>query len=164
CVAARVRARARARGRDLEGAGARGALGCVRGAARPRRPAAHPRRRGAARGRVRARLGGARRAAAARALAMARPRAGALRSAGALGSGAGSVLGVALETRRKLYELGLRTPERVPARVVSIGNLTVGGAGKTTLVLYLAARARERGERVAVVARRYRPGPDGRGD
>ena len=67
------------------------------------------------------------------------------------------------EGRRKLYELGARTPERVPARVVSIGNLTVGGAGKTTLVLHLASLARARGEAVAVVARRYRPGPAGLG-
>jgi len=68
------------------------------------------------------------------------------------------------EARRKLYEIGARTPRRVGARVVSIGNLTVGGAGKTTLVLHLAAEARRRGIDAAVVARRYRPGPGGRGD
>jgi len=80
------------------------------------------------------------------------------------GHGAAAVLAAAIGARRKLYELGLRTPERVAARVVSIGNLTVGGAGKTTLALHLAQRARARGERVAVVARRYRPGPAGFGD
>jgi tetraacyldisaccharide 4'-kinase len=80
------------------------------------------------------------------------------------GRGAAAVMRAAIEGRRKLYELGLRAPERVPARVVSIGNLTVGGAGKTTLALHLAGAARERGERVAVVARRYRPGRSGRGD
>jgi tetraacyldisaccharide 4'-kinase len=80
------------------------------------------------------------------------------------GRGAAALVGAALEGRRKLYELGLRAPERVAARVISIGNLTVGGAGKTTLALHLASRARERGERVAVVTRRYRPGPSGRGD
>jgi tetraacyldisaccharide 4'-kinase len=73
-------------------------------------------------------------------------------------------MGAVWQGRRKLYELGLRTPERVGARVVSIGNLTVGGAGKTTLTLHLARCARERGIDVAVVARRYRPGPGGRGD
>ncbi len=70
----------------------------------------------------------------------------------------------AWETRRRSYEIGLFTPERVAARVVSIGNLSVGGAGKTTLVLHLAAAARARGVAVAAVTRRYRPGPGGRGD
>ena len=50
------------------------------------------------------------------------------------------------------------------ARVVSVGNLTVGGTGKTTLVLHLARLALARGENVAVVCRRYRPGPGGEGD
>jgi tetraacyldisaccharide 4'-kinase len=40
----------------------------------------------------------------------------------------------------------------------------VGGAGKTTLTLHLARRAIERGLEVAVVTRRYRPGPQGLGD
>ena len=78
--------------------------------------------------------------------------------------GAAALVGAALEGRRKLYELGWAKPERVAARVISIGNLTVGGAGKTTLTLHLAAEARARGEHVAVVSRRYRPGPGGVGD
>ena len=53
---------------------------------------------------------------------------------------------------------------RVGARVVSVGNLTVGGTGKTTLTLRLARLALERGLAPAVVCRRYRPGPGGRGD
>jgi tetraacyldisaccharide 4'-kinase len=52
----------------------------------------------------------------------------------------------------------------VGARVASLGNLTVGGTGKTTLALHLAARARERGIECAIVCRRYRPGPAGAGD
>ncbi len=84
--------------------------------------------------------------------------------AGPLGTGLAGVTALAWEARRKLYEIGIRTPERVPARVVSVGNLTVGGAGKTTLVLHLAGAARARGLDVAVVSRRYRPGPAGRGD
>ena len=70
----------------------------------------------------------------------------------------------AWEARRGAYARGWFMPERVGARVVSIGNLSVGGAGKTTLVLHLAAAARDRGVDVAVVTRRYRPGPAGRGD
>ena len=48
-------------------------------------------------------------------------------------------------------------PEKVPsARVVSVGNLTVGGSGKTPLVLWLAERLAASGRRVAIVARGYR--------
>ena len=78
--------------------------------------------------------------------------------------GLSAVMGAVWQGRRKLYELGLRTPVRVPSRVVSIGNLSVGGAGKTTLTLHLAASAIERRVNVAVVTRRYRPGPAGFGD
>jgi len=75
-----------------------------------------------------------------------------------------SLMEAAWEARRRLYARGILKPSRVPARVVSIGNLTVGGAGKTTLTLHLARRARERGTDFRVVCKRYRPGPDGRGD
>lgn len=83
---------------------------------------------------------------------------------GALASVAAALYGAAWEARRRAYAFGLVRPRRVAARVVSIGNLTVGGTGKTTLTLHLARRARERGLRAAVVCRRYRPGPGGRGD
>ena len=44
----------------------------------------------------------------------------------------------------------------MPARVVSVGNITVGGTGKTPTALWLAERLAARGHRVAVVARGYR--------
>ena len=82
----------------------------------------------------------------------------------ALGS-IGAALGAAWwEAKRRTYAYGLLRPRRVPARVVSIGNLTLGGTGKTTLTLHLAHRGRDRGLAVAVVSKRYRPGPGGRGD
>jgi tetraacyldisaccharide 4'-kinase len=81
-----------------------------------------------------------------------------------LGNALASVTASAWEARRRLYEWGVLRPERVSARVVSVGNLTVGGAGKTTLVLHLARMLREAGIDAAVVTRRYRPGPGGRGD
>jgi tetraacyldisaccharide 4'-kinase len=83
---------------------------------------------------------------------------------GPLGSGLATLTAGAWQVRRHLYEWGVLSPEKLPVRVVSIGNLTVGGAGKTTLVLHLAARLRAAGVDVAVVTRRYRPGPGGRGD
>lgn len=80
-------------------------------------------------------------------------------------AGIGAALyGAGWELRRRAWAAGRSVPRRVDARVVSIGNITVGGAGKTTLVLHLAARARERAIAAAVVCRRYRPGPGGEGD
>jgi tetraacyldisaccharide 4'-kinase len=80
-----------------------------------------------------------------------------------LGAGA-SLMEAAWEARRRLYAQGVFKPRRVAARVISIGNLTVGGTGKTTLTLHLARRARELGVPFRIVCRRYCPGPDGRGD
>jgi tetraacyldisaccharide 4'-kinase len=72
--------------------------------------------------------------------------------------------GAAWELRRRGYALGLARPRAVSARVVSIGNLTAGGTGKTTLTLHLARAAARSGRNAAVVCRRYRPGPGGRSD
>lgn len=50
---------------------------------------------------------------------------------------------------------------RVDAKVISIGGLTVGGAGKTPVVAYLASRLRRAGQAPAVLSRGYgrdRPG------
>jgi tetraacyldisaccharide 4'-kinase len=44
---------------------------------------------------------------------------------------------------------------RVGARVVSVGNLTVGGAGKTPVAVEIARRLHARGERPAVLSRGY---------
>jgi tetraacyldisaccharide 4'-kinase len=74
------------------------------------------------------------------------------------------VTGATIEMRRRGYASGLLRTRRCGARVVSIGNLTVGGTGKTTLVLHLAARSLAAGVELCVVGRRYRPGPGGLGD
>ncbi len=44
---------------------------------------------------------------------------------------------------------------RVNSKVISIGNITVGGSGKTTMVEYIAQRLLAHGKKVAVVARGY---------
>lgn len=83
---------------------------------------------------------------------------------GPLGVLGAALYGVAWEARRRSYARGLLRSRRVGAPVVSVGNVTVGGTGKTTLTLHLARRALERGLAPAVVCRRYHPGPQGRGD
>lgn len=49
----------------------------------------------------------------------------------------------------------LTRPQRLPVSVVVVGNITVGGAGKTPLTLWLAERLRERGRRPGIVSRGY---------
>jgi tetraacyldisaccharide 4'-kinase len=85
-------------------------------------------------------------------------------TASATRTGAASLFGAAWEIRRGLYARGWLASRRVPARVVSVGNLTVGGTGKTTLTLHLVRLARAHGLNATVVARDYRPGPGGRSD
>src|SRR5207244_8181988 len=64
--------------------------------------------------------------------------------------------GAGMALRNRLYDAGWFGARRVPARVVSVGSITVGGAGKTPTALWLAERLSRRGHRVAIVARGYR--------
>jgi tetraacyldisaccharide 4'-kinase len=63
----------------------------------------------------------------------------------------GAVMGL----RGFLYRIGLRHRTRLPVPVVVIGNLTVGGTGKTPLVAWLATHLAACGLRVAIVSRGY---------
>jgi tetraacyldisaccharide 4'-kinase len=62
-------------------------------------------------------------------------------------------LGVAL--RGWLYDRRLLPMASAPAPVLSVGNLAVGGAGKTPVALAIARRLQARGRRVAVLSRGY---------
>lgn len=57
--------------------------------------------------------------------------------------------------RRWLFRLGLLTIERLPVPVVVVGNITVGGAGKTPLTLWLARTLAQRGRCPGIVSRGY---------
>jgi tetraacyldisaccharide 4'-kinase len=61
----------------------------------------------------------------------------------------------ALAVRAAAYATGLLGSTRVPCRVVAVGNLTVGGTGKTPLVELVARRLAAGGRRVVVVSRGY---------
>jgi 3-deoxy-D-manno-octulosonic-acid transferase len=52
--------------------------------------------------------------------------------------------------------LALRGQRHLATPVISVGGLTVGGVGKTPLVLWLAERLKERGRRPAILTRGYR--------
>ncbi|PIQ87952.1 MAG: tetraacyldisaccharide 4'-kinase [Candidatus Omnitrophica bacterium CG11_big_fil_rev_8_21_14_0_20_43_6] len=47
-------------------------------------------------------------------------------------------------------------PVRLGAKVISVGNITLGGTGKTTLVEYLSAKLSLAGAKVAVLSRGYK--------
>jgi tetraacyldisaccharide 4'-kinase len=56
---------------------------------------------------------------------------------------------------RALYRRGALAATRLPCRVVSVGNLSVGGTGKTPTAAWLAARLQRRGNRVVLASRGY---------
>ena len=55
--------------------------------------------------------------------------------------------------RNILYDLGLLPSERLPVHIISVGNLTVGGTGKTPFVLWLARALQARQHRVGIMCR-----------
>ncbi len=57
--------------------------------------------------------------------------------------------------RRSLYRAGVLRAERVGVPVVVVGNLTVGGAGKTPLIAELARGLQQAGWRPGIVSRGY---------
>lgn len=64
--------------------------------------------------------------------------------------------GAAVQLRNFLFARGLMKPVTLPRPVVSVGNLTVGGTGKTPTCLWLARELRVRGLKVAILSRGYR--------
>ncbi len=67
----------------------------------------------------------------------------------------GAVYCGVMQVRRSAYRRGWRRPGPLPVPVVVVGNLTVGGAGKTPLVIALAERLVALGRHPAVVSRGY---------
>jgi len=63
--------------------------------------------------------------------------------------------GLVVRLRALAYSRGLFTVRNLDRPVISVGNLTVGGTGKTPMVAYLARRLMARGKRVAVISRGY---------
>jgi tetraacyldisaccharide 4'-kinase len=68
---------------------------------------------------------------------------------------ASGLVGAGARLHRALYRSGLCRAARLPCRVVSVGNLSVGGTGKTPTAAWLAARLRRRGHRVVIASRGY---------
>jgi len=66
-----------------------------------------------------------------------------------------NAFGAAVRLRNRLYDSGTLPARRLARPVISVGNLSLGGAGKTPLVLLLGERFEKRGINFDVLSRGY---------
>ena len=71
--------------------------------------------------------------------------------------------GACVRVRVWMYQKGWLKQKRLKGTVISVGNLTVGGTGKTPMVMWLAEKFLAEGKRVAILSRGYR-GSNGTSD
>ncbi len=64
--------------------------------------------------------------------------------------------GASVWIRNRLYALGLFKARTLPCRVISVGNIVVGGTGKTPAVITIASHLQKQGRRVAILLRGYK--------
>src|ERR1700681_133822 len=69
---------------------------------------------------------------------------------------ASRLYGIGVSIRTRLYAHGWLKQKRLNAAVFSVGNLSVGGTGKTPFVIWLAEKVLAQGQRVAILTRGYR--------
>jgi tetraacyldisaccharide 4'-kinase len=62
---------------------------------------------------------------------------------------------VLIELRNWFFDKNLFKSEKVNAKIISVGNITVGGSGKTPLVIYLSNLLKKEGRKVGVLSRGY---------
>lgn len=61
-----------------------------------------------------------------------------------------------IQCRNYLYDRGIIKSSRLGSKVISVGNITVGGTGKTPVVEYIAKTLSGKGERVTILSRGYK--------
>lgn len=64
--------------------------------------------------------------------------------------------GAVAHLRARAYRKGILKQRRLDSVVISVGNLTVGGTGKTPMVLWIAERLLAEGKSVGILTRGYR--------
>jgi len=62
---------------------------------------------------------------------------------------------IATAKRNFLYKIGLFRSIKLPCKVISVGNITVGGTGKTPMVEYLAKEFVKQNKKVVILSRGY---------
>jgi tetraacyldisaccharide 4'-kinase len=67
----------------------------------------------------------------------------------------GSLYGLAMKARRAFYRSGRFRVDDLGVPVISVGNLTTGGTGKTPLVEWIAGELAQTGRRVCILTRGY---------
>jgi tetraacyldisaccharide 4'-kinase len=73
--------------------------------------------------------------------------------------GGSKLFQAAVKTRRWLYNFRILRDKTLGVQVIAIGNLTVGGTGKTPVVEKFARELRDAGRNVAILSRGYRSKP-----
>jgi len=66
-----------------------------------------------------------------------------------------SIYGKITDVRNALFERGFFKSHALGAPTISVGNITVGGTGKTPLVAFVAQTLIEKGEKVCILTRGY---------
>jgi len=71
--------------------------------------------------------------------------------------------GGAVQLREALYRKGMLPSKRLPCIVVSVGNLSAGGTGKTPMTIYITELFRSFGYKTVVISRGYKGGAESTG-
>jgi tetraacyldisaccharide 4'-kinase len=71
--------------------------------------------------------------------------------------------GAVSRARARAYQTGMWKQRHLDGIVISVGNLTTGGTGKTPMVLWIAERLHSEGKRVGILTRGYRGEPTSKG-
>lgn len=69
-----------------------------------------------------------------------------------------AIYGLGVKIKLGLYKYGIRQQHKLACTVISLGNITVGGTGKTPTAQQLASIIRDMGYRVVILNRGYRAG------
>lgn len=72
--------------------------------------------------------------------------------------------GAGTTVRNALFDRGVKKVHRVPVPVISIGNLTTGGTGKTPIVAWFVQELQKQGQKPGIISRGYRADETGVND